>query len=67
MLVGSTMLFSAFMEGEIATSKSKLMAHMLSVGSDWPIVYDIIQDAEAELFINSAPSHNKSHPWLIHF
>lgn len=34
MLVGSTMLFSAFMEGEIATSKSKLMAHMLSVGSD---------------------------------
>lgn len=34
MLVGSTMLFSAFMEGEIATPKSKLMAHMVTVDSD---------------------------------
>lgn len=40
------MLFSAFMEGEIATPKSKLMAHRVTVESHGPIMYDIIQDAE---------------------
>lgn len=46
------MLFGAFMEGEIATPKSKLMAHMVTVESNRSIAYDVIHDAEAGWFIN---------------
>lgn len=61
MLVGSSMLFGAFMEGEIATPKSKLTARMVTVESNGSVIYDLTKDAEAGWF-KLCYSHHQSPP-----